>query len=161
MTLRFLWCQRHHRQLYRLSPLPCTTSRQPKLAEPVVVHMLRDPAPRTQFLDGQPALLSPLHQSTPLLQLELPLYFTDLHSTHLTYISLKNWNSSFSKWELLCHKSGDGARVPVIECLLTVSETALLYAVRLMFALILSLDFFAALNPNCNRNEKRAENKTR
>ena len=28
---------------------------------------------------------------------------------------MKNWDSSISKWELLCHKLGDGAIVPTAE----------------------------------------------
>jgi len=104
MTFRLLWSQRHFSQLYWFHLLQRMTGRHPKLTEPVVIHMLRDPAPGTPFLDGQPAFLSLLHHPTLLLQLELPLHFTDLHLIHPTCVFLKNWNSSFSKWELLWHR---------------------------------------------------------
>ena len=95
MMLRLLWSQRHLCQLYRLRLLQCMTGRQTKLTEPVVIHMLCDPAPCTPFLDRQPAFLPLLHHPTPVLQLELPLYFTDLHLLHLHLYFLEKLEFKF------------------------------------------------------------------
>ena len=47
-----------------------------------------------------------------------PLHFTDLHWQYPHLHFLEKLEFKFSKWDLLCHKSGDGARVPVVERLL-------------------------------------------
>ena len=100
----------------RPEPVPTYCRLSDGACERAVIQILRDTifrTPDTQLTGHFPSY------TDAFLSIPATGTYTLLHWKSLTCISLKDRNSSFSKWEPLCYKLGDGTRVPVIECLIS------------------------------------------